>query len=299
MNCRDFEHLLKDYIDGTLPDGLRADMDAHRSACRSCARICSIQLLIGESLKDTGRVSAPSGLTERILGAVKREVPENVINIQAIKPCTGEVSANSTKTFDCEVFGEHAAAFVDGSLDTVLTAAMKDHLEHCRFCRGVVRMHMIVLDALDSARPVPVPGHLAANILDTAGIPELITIRNRKRMISFGTLIAAAGALIAAFVSVWNGVTVTPPAGATFSIVTGTLWAYAVSGLMTIREEAIIRLARLTGPYAERFSVLTDPVTLPYSTVSMPTYYLLGIALVSWVAWMCFNKPISATQNNN
>lgn len=299
MNCRDFEHMLKEYIDGLLPDGLSSDMDAHRAVCRSCARIYSIQRLIGESLNDTGQVSAPSGLAERILGAVEREAPVNVIDFKEMKALTGESAANPPKPLDCEVFGEHAAAFVDGALDTGLTAAMQDHLEHCRHCAEVIRMHRVVLEALDSARPVPVPEHLAANILDTAGIPEYITIRNRKRLISFGTLTAAAGAIIAATVSIWNGVTVTVPAGATFSTVTGTLWAYAVSGLMTIREEAIIRLARLTGPYADRISMLTDPVTLPLSTVSMPPYYLLGIAFLSWAAWKYFNEPLTTTKIND
>src|SRR5579875_1628858 len=37
MNCSDFETLVADYLDGTLPAPDRAALEAHASACGSCA----------------------------------------------------------------------------------------------------------------------------------------------------------------------------------------------------------------------------------------------------------------------
>ena len=141
MNCRDFEQNMSAYINGSLSAREYKEMESHQAGCAECAKQVRVQKLISASLENVEPVKAPTGLADRILRAVEQETPENVI---AFTPGTfpdASPTREQSQSFDCETFGEHAAAFADGSLEAKRRAEMERHLGSCPVCARVVRMH--------------------------------------------------------------------------------------------------------------------------------------------------------------
>ena len=165
MNCREFELNMSAYIDGSLPADEYKKMESHKAGCAECAKLVRIQKLISASLVNVEPVKAPTGLADRILKAVEQNVPENVIELTPDMLPDASPTREKSRSFGCETFGEHAAAFADGSLEAERRAEMERHLGSCPLCARVVRMHTVVLSALNSAKPVPVPEGMAERVV--------------------------------------------------------------------------------------------------------------------------------------
>ncbi|MFN3323695.1 MAG: anti-sigma factor family protein [Bryobacteraceae bacterium] len=67
MNCAEFEILLCDYLDGTLPPGRRADLEAHRAACPACAEMAADVEGAVNFIERAAEVEPPPELVTRIL----------------------------------------------------------------------------------------------------------------------------------------------------------------------------------------------------------------------------------------
>ena len=69
--CVEVVELVTDYLDGALPDSLRARIDAHLAACRGCTAYLE---QIRTTVRVTGRVGAddvPTELRDRLLAAFR------------------------------------------------------------------------------------------------------------------------------------------------------------------------------------------------------------------------------------
>ena len=67
MKCRDFDHVLCDYLDGTADFEQRRGMEEHTSECGSCAgKLADAELALGW-LQDAPKVHPPAELVDAIL----------------------------------------------------------------------------------------------------------------------------------------------------------------------------------------------------------------------------------------
>jgi hypothetical protein len=67
MNCLDLEVLLCDYVDGTLPEGQKAELERHLSACAGCAALARDAAQAVEFMGRAAAVEPPPELITRIL----------------------------------------------------------------------------------------------------------------------------------------------------------------------------------------------------------------------------------------
>lgn len=66
-SCSDFEVLLSDYLDGTLSDAVREDMDRHMAACPGCAEMFEDARAAVTFIGTVGAVTPPADLITRIV----------------------------------------------------------------------------------------------------------------------------------------------------------------------------------------------------------------------------------------
>jgi hypothetical protein len=67
MNCLDLEVLLCDYLDGTLPEGQKTELERHLSACAGCAGLARDAAVAVEFMGRAAAVEPPPELITRIL----------------------------------------------------------------------------------------------------------------------------------------------------------------------------------------------------------------------------------------
>ncbi len=73
MNCRDYQDLIPEFLDGTIDRGLGTAVDSHIETCPRCARALAFHRAVFEALETTEPVKAPEGLADRILAAAEAE----------------------------------------------------------------------------------------------------------------------------------------------------------------------------------------------------------------------------------
>jgi len=290
MDCREFEWNMSAYISGTLPSAINGKMEAHKAECSECAKLIRIQKLISASLDNVEPVKAPSGLADRILRTVEQQAPENVIELTP--GALREVSEKheEARSSACETFGEHAAAFVDGSLDTSRKAEMERHLESCPLCARVIRMHTVVLSALNSAKPVPTPEGMTARITALAAEQELV--HGWKRIGALAAFTAVCGAIAAAFTMVLDHFTGRMLVTLTLFDNIRTSFIESLSLVTALKDTTIAWIARYVPTLPENLALLNEPVTIPYTTYSIPVYFLASLVLLSLTAWKILKTPI-------
>jgi hypothetical protein len=69
MTCAEFEILLADFIDGTLPPVEVAAFEAHRASCSGCAELAGEALSVVSFMERAAEVEAPPELIAKILHA--------------------------------------------------------------------------------------------------------------------------------------------------------------------------------------------------------------------------------------
>ena len=67
MNCLDLEVLLCDYLDGTLPEGQKTEIERHLSACAGCAGLARDAAAAVEFMGRAAAVEPPPELITKIL----------------------------------------------------------------------------------------------------------------------------------------------------------------------------------------------------------------------------------------
>ncbi len=90
MSCREWEHLLAEYVDGTLPPDERARVNAHLAACPACAaEVAAVQRLtpVLHTLPDAppphGLADAVFAKTTRRHGWLRRLLPRRLAPVSA------------------------------------------------------------------------------------------------------------------------------------------------------------------------------------------------------------------------
>ena len=89
MNCRAFQQLIFDYIDGTLPESKRSAAEEHLAGCRACRDSVEQEQRLAESLRSgfqqrVASLDLSPEFTQQVVGRVEPpgldvEAPRNVI----------------------------------------------------------------------------------------------------------------------------------------------------------------------------------------------------------------------------
>ncbi len=69
MDCAEFEIILADYLDGTLPEPARAAFEAHKASCAECAAMAEDAGAAVAFMERAEVVQAPAALVGRVLHA--------------------------------------------------------------------------------------------------------------------------------------------------------------------------------------------------------------------------------------
>jgi anti-sigma factor RsiW len=66
MTCRDGAALLMDYLEGVLPEDMRAAIDAHLAACSRCVEFIRAYRETPRILRDATAFEIPAGLVDSL-----------------------------------------------------------------------------------------------------------------------------------------------------------------------------------------------------------------------------------------
>ncbi len=73
MHCDQFEELLSEYMDGSLAQALKLNMDSHRGGCSACSRLVAEMQLIYTAMDTMPALDTPPWMHERIMARVEAE----------------------------------------------------------------------------------------------------------------------------------------------------------------------------------------------------------------------------------
>jgi len=295
MNCRDFKENVTAFAEGSLQTALQRNMEEHCASCPKCAKLAEVHRVIFTSLNNTEPIKAPAGLTDRILSAVKSEAPDNVVEF--IPAETGAVSADNygIAPVDCRVFEDNVAAYVDGFLKGKLLGAMDRHRASCYSCARHANAHTIVAASLNTAEPLKAPEGLAERILaavEAEAVESEKAFGVLKLFKKYSTLPAAAAifSLAAAFVIIIGGfikqltTTIYMPdsLSAVFSNITA----------LPLLLQAWIA-AKIPADSWYLINFLSEPVEIPYISLSLPPFYFGMLIFFAASVWIYFSLPIT------
>lgn len=274
MNHREFEDKVAAYIEGALSGEPLREMEAHRAACQKCARIAELHEAMFAALNDSPPVRAPRGLADRILAAAGAE---ETVPAGTVVPFPSQRAGAITH----ETFERQIAAYLDGTLERDTARRMAEHRRTCAACARVAAIHETVAASLNHAEPLHAPEGLAERIFAAAAAAEVAeetqsAVKVRIRLFErFGAALAGTGALVAAMVMLGN-VIWSRLAG------TGTWLDAAQGGILAFFPMIHARVASmLPAQWIVRLQMLATPVTLPYTSVSMPVYYFAPLLILA------------------
>lgn len=73
MQCDQFSELLSEYMDGSLAQALKLNMDAHRGGCSACSQLVSEMQLIYTAIDTMPALETPPWMHERIMAHIDAE----------------------------------------------------------------------------------------------------------------------------------------------------------------------------------------------------------------------------------
>ena len=73
MNCREYQNLIPEFLDGTIDRGLGTAVGSHIETCPRCERALAFHRAVFEALETAEPLKAPAGLADRILAVAEAE----------------------------------------------------------------------------------------------------------------------------------------------------------------------------------------------------------------------------------
>ncbi len=289
MNCNEIIHLIDAYLDGSIATESRKEIERHLAECSDCARLAAIHRSVYTSLNDAPKINAPERLADTILAAVEaEEIKANIIEFPG--------AHSFEKGIDCTVFERHAAAYVDGLLDTGPAAAMDSHRAGCPDCERLFTGHQAVAAALRQTEPEKAPSYVTGRILEAVHGIDPVRERVVSRQYSrFEPLVAAClvGA-VAALVIILAGIGFMDSPVNAFMTCTDSLITNAT--VLPLQAEAWFA-AQISPEQWVLIERLTEPVSLPYVPVALPSY-MIGMLIVSGAGLACTCRLIQCADNS-
>ena len=311
MDCKDFEKNVLTYEEGCLKGELLRDMEKHRASCPECARLFQLHRIIFTSLNDKNPVKAPDGLADRILSAAVSESHSTVGEFNTDNMRTFPESEYSSLPVDCKTFEDNVAAYIDGFLKGSLHRAMDGHRISCPSCAHLADVHKTVVASLFTAEMVRAPEGLADRILaavegelhETYETAAGVNSFTRYGILaaacaSYGSLVAASVILtsavakhfsvIGSWFSSMKQVWVKPHL---LSVYLNSVWSQFTVFPLTVKT---LTAGELPAQWLEVAHFLTEPVQLPFVSLSLPPYYLIALIALVLSAWSYLSVPITS-----
>jgi len=151
MNCKELIYLLEDYLDGTMEDHLKRELDAHIAMCEPCLHFLNTYDKTRIICRQVRLSEIPEEFRERLKSFVHEKAKEHHRNIEKYRQMAAEEQRRQVESLLC--------AFREGRLSHTVSLLFEAHRDRCRRCGAFFRH----LNGGEGPKPVPpeIEEHLA------------------------------------------------------------------------------------------------------------------------------------------
>ena len=151
MNCKELVYLLGEYIDGSMEEQLRGDLDAHIAMCESCTNFLATYDKTRLIFRQVQLSEIPGEFRERLRSFLAEKAREHHQGIDRYRKMAAEEQRGQVEAL--------LRAYHEGRLSPSLSRLFDLHRERCETCGAFLRS----LNGGKETQPVPpeIEEHLA------------------------------------------------------------------------------------------------------------------------------------------
>ncbi len=131
MNCKELVYLLGDYLDGSMEDRLREDLDAHIVMCESCTNFLRTYDTTKLICRQVRLNEIPEEFRERLKSFVIEKAREHHQELDKYRKMAAEEQKREVETL--------LRAFRERRLAPSLSLLFDAHRDRCETCGGFLR----------------------------------------------------------------------------------------------------------------------------------------------------------------
>lgn len=151
MNCKELVYLLEEYLDGSMEEHLRTDLDAHIEMCEPCKHFLNTYDKTRIVCRQVRFSEIPEEFRERLKSFVLEKAREHHREIEKYRKMAAEEQRRQVEFL--------LRAFREGRLTHTVALMFEAHRDRCRTCGAFLRL----LNGGDGPKTVPleIEEHLA------------------------------------------------------------------------------------------------------------------------------------------
>jgi len=151
MNCKELVYLLGEYIDGSMEEQLRGDLDDHIAMCDSCTNFLATYDRTRLICRQVQLDEIPGEFRERLRSFLAEKGKEHHQGIEKYRKMAAEEQKRQVEAL--------LRAFREGRLSSSLSLLFDSHRDRCQICGAFLRS----LNGGEETKPVPpeIEEHLA------------------------------------------------------------------------------------------------------------------------------------------
>lgn len=151
MNCKELAYLLGDYLDGSMEEQLRKDLDAHIAMCESCMNFLKTYDTTKLICRQVRLTEIPEEFRERLNSFVMQKAREHHQGLEKYRKMAAEEQKRNVENL--------LRAFREQRLSPPLSLLFDTHRDRCETCGEFLRY----LNGGGEPRPCPeeIEGHFA------------------------------------------------------------------------------------------------------------------------------------------
>jgi anti-sigma factor RsiW len=150
MNCKELIHLLGDYVDGSMEEPLRSELDVHISMCDSCLHFLNTYDTTRIICRQITMDEIPEEFRERLRLFVMTKAREHHAGIEKYLPAAVDRRERAASII---------RAYWDGRLSPALARELDSHRDRCPTCGAYLK-------SLNGGEaPLPLPEGLEEHIV--------------------------------------------------------------------------------------------------------------------------------------
>jgi hypothetical protein len=143
MNCKELVYLLGDYIEGTMEEHLRKELDAHIAMCDSCTNFLKTYDMTRIICRQIRLNELPGEFRERLRSFVIEKAQEFGRELEKYRRMAAEEQKRNVEDL--------IRAFRERRLSPALSLLFETHRERCAACGGFIRQ----LNGAGDHKPCP------------------------------------------------------------------------------------------------------------------------------------------------
>lgn len=151
MNCKELIYLLEEYLDGSMEEHLRTDLDAHIAMCEPCMHFLTTYDKTRILCRQVRYAEIPEEFRERLKSFVVEKAREHHRHLEKYRKMAAEEQRRQVESLLC--------AFREGRLSHTASLMFEAHRDRCGICGAFLR----ILNGGEEPKPVPteIEEHLA------------------------------------------------------------------------------------------------------------------------------------------